>query len=669
MADGPVRFNTSTGVIEVRADAGTLGIGQRWEPLKFGSDMEEQFFRTSIALGIITLVIDTTESGRLVRMILDKKTGEEQFVPLDIAVDEFSKLGTAALEAAATASLVQTFQAFAGFPPTESDLAFIRAHAASRVTATAMHDRIESFARNQRTDAAPEELDAQTLKQALDAAIIAGDTEEIARLSLNQAFSESILDPTEDRQPGDTRPSVFTDPQSGQRFLVSTTGAVIPLPSPIDPQLAALNAERELVDARASARQADRVRSVDEVMARALIAGDFQQAARIQDIRDRPNKLQVLQFMAEFADNPAALQVIFDFLYGGGRGDVVPTNQEAAQAGVPEAPRRISELARQRLIDPAAFAQDPERQERVRTETPPGFGAEVGTDRSFVTAEAFQDPREAPRLAEEGPPEAEQFGFDPAEEEQFTPTLSARRFSAQDLDSPLFQQALAQADPENDPVLHLLVDGALFTVRASQAQETIDRAVAKGSTVEVPNRAEKRFDVFPEDDEGITRFEPGGNRFVVSTRFTPEQLENPLFTQAISNFRPSPLPETNLVRSEVDRNRLPSFGISQEAADRITNARSRTFQPGVVTLVNPETNEVQFSNARSEEDLGRFTQRGFVVARFTPPDPEPAPRFAPSRDDRFQGFQKTAQALKKPEPVRTRSGTRPPFGSPRLVGR
>ena len=485
----------------------------------------------------------------------------------------------------------------------------------------------------------------------------------------------------------------------GQRVIVTRNpdGSIRDIdlqdaPDPFAEVSEALEAERRLVEARRATDIAQKSRSVDQQFDAAVDAGDLDKARLIRNFKDEPSEWQIELLKMEYADNPAALKVLFDYVDAIGRADVV--SEEARQLAEPAAPQPLSPLARKRIVDPLGFEAELSP-DRLR-ELPPGFGTSktsgVGTNKSFPTASEFQDPAAALRRG------ASTFrGFVPPEAEEGTFAEQTAGFSQRDtpgapvpptsstaggLDVSGGMQGTPGATlfsgilPSEGGVVRLIINGVMTSVHAEFADQVAERAVSEGKTVEGFRGGKLTF----LSDPNITSF--GGAHFRVTPRFTAEQLLDPRFLQAVgSGLHPATgdIGDVGAFQERGPRPDVTAVNVTQEELDRITAAaadpRRGITTPGQVRFVNPATGDVQISSYTTQADIDEFlSQRPeFVELDRTeaPNAPGPVldslgraikqPVFGPSRAEREASFIKEAQAFapKKKTPK--------PFGTPRFV--
>ena len=499
---------------------------------------------------------------------------------------------------------------------------------------------------------------------------------------------------------------------------------------PFDAQREAIEAESRLESARQATARAQSARSAQEQVDAALDSGDLDKARMIQNFIDEPSEWQVLQLMMQYADNPAAIKVLFDYVDSIGRADVVP--DEARQFAEPRAPQRLSDSVRKRLIDPLGW----EAEERAKdpasfTELPPGFGTSetsgVGTNKSFLGASEFQDPaaaldRAAGTFRGHVPPEAADATF--AERtagfsQAHTPGAPVPPTSSTSggLDVSGGMQGTPGATtfsgitPSEGGVVRLIIDGVMTQVHAEFADQVAERAVSEGKTVEGFRGGVPTF----LSDPNITSF--GGVDFRVTPRFTAEQLSNPLFLQAVSNAFPGSLErpdapdvsgtfrgfvppeaadatfaERTAGFSQGYAGDAPSrrvVNVTQEELDRIRAAagdvRKGLFSRGQVRYVNPTTGDVQISSYTTQADIDAFlSQRPEFVELDRTEAPNAAdpvldslgrvikqPGYEPSRvvtpEETRSKAERFEQFKQTAGAFAPKKKTPSPFGTPRLV--
>ena len=511
---------------------------------------------------------------------------------------------------------------------------------------------------------------SQTLKQQMADAYAAGDFEKAAQIARDMAILESISAPTE--APG------------------------------------AFEAERRLVEARRATEVAQKTRSAEEQFDAALDAGDLDKARMVRNFLDEPSEWQVLQLMMQYADNPAALRVLFDYVDAIGRADVVPEDARAftdgstiynpqtrqfepfSQLGRPgEAPSALGQLkeidparaeAAQRIVDPGAFTFG--APPFLGGAALPGEAPEEASERMF--SRAMQESARTGGLGREGARfAAEEDILDPGYFSRripgVTPTaVRAREQEAAALGRPV--TAPVPVGPEEPATRRPVPQVTPEEFRAQEAQAAaLGRPVAALPPERIPTVMPETFRDREAEAAALGRMVMGPP----ADRFAPEeevrrrreafmaQFREDALAQAAAGYQATPATFQPRGEGEIVGSYFNTIPIEDQLryhklVETPTGMRSE-YEPqfrgtpsrGGAQLVNPQ-GDVLYVNAADEASMKHYLDKGYTVRSLGPPLPEPDA--TPSaREGRFAEFKEKAQAFapKKKTPK--------PFGTPRFV--
>ena len=184
-------------------------------------------------------------------------------------------------------------------------------------------------------------------------------------------------------------PRFYQDPETGQRYIQNANGDW-----EVD------EAASESI-AQQQALQPKRPSSLVGLMAEALDSGNIEQARGLWEFENQITPLQYLQLTLEYADNPEALKVLFDFVQArrpgiiGGQGQGPVSGQPSQQAGF--APGSYAARSFD-LQDPATQQQYLLRQQYIKAGGVPGGSSPFQTSDEATASLSARYP-DAPREA------------------------------------------------------------------------------------------------------------------------------------------------------------------------------------------------------------------------------------------------------------------------------
>lgn len=414
----------------------------------------------------------------------------------------------------------------------------------------------------------------------------------------------------------DTTPSTFTDPVTGERFLVSASGGITRLGGQDDQIAAQLEAQRQLVLAQDQAARAQQERSLDEQIAHELDRGNYQKAVSLRNFKNAPTPLQQLELAMEYADNPEALKVLFDFIQGQGL-PIEPQVQEVLKQS--EVSRGRTETALKGLYDPAGAMEDIRRAREERLSRGVGTAADVAGDTPPVAAgdpnrltDPFSlnpaltgpfatSPQQAPTQAQtplltsdqastQAAGDLDQAGQPSGQPFEVSPTSPLRNIPGQGKSA---QEALAGA------VVPFVVDGSYVPVAQSDVAGFLANAKQKGLNVSVPDQQTKQlFPILGEADAFRFSDDPSASAFrLVQGRDYP--------TPGREQF-----PDTGAIN------------IRQPVFEAITSPTTNLY-PGTTKLVNPVTGQIQIIATEDAQNFMENIQQGGGDALKDPLAPTP----------------------------------------------